>query len=206
LRNEMEDNKPRIAVLISGTGSNLQALIDATRAGILTAEIALVVSSKGKAYGLERAAADGIETMVFKSKKYLSPEEAGRDLVAKLREHRIDYVALAGFLSLLPVVVVRAFRNHIVNIHPALLPRYGGKGMYGHFVHEAVLASGDKESGPTVHIVDEIYDHGKILEQAKVPVLSDDTPDTLAARVLEQEHKLYPRVLQKLINGEYALD
>ncbi|MCK4607579.1 MAG: phosphoribosylglycinamide formyltransferase [candidate division Zixibacteria bacterium] len=202
----MDDNKPRIAVLISGAGSNLQALIDATKAGILKAEIALVVSSKGKAYGLERAAAEDIETMVFKNKKYPSPEEAGRDLVAKLRERRIDYIALAGFLSLLPVAVVRAFRNHIVNIHPALLPKYGGKGMYGRHVHEAVLASGDKESGPSVHLVDEIYDNGKVLEQAKVPVRSDDTPDTLAARVLEQEHKLYPRVMQKLINGEYALD
>jgi len=93
-----------------------------------------------------------------------------------------------------------------VNIHPALLPKYGGKGMYGHHVHEAVLKNKDKESGPTVHLVNEIYDNGKILEQMKVPVLSDDTPDTLAARVLEQEHKLYPRVLDKLIKGKCELN
>ncbi len=202
----MEDTKPRVGVFASGAGSNLQALIDATIDGTLAAEIALVVSSKRKAYCTERAAAQGIETMVFKIKKHPSPEEAGDYLLTKLKEHRIDYIALAGYLSLLPAGVVQVFRDRIVNIHPALLPKYGGKGMYGRHVHEVVLASGDRESGPTVHLVDEIYDNGKVLEQAKIPVRSDDTPDTLAARVIEQEHKLYPRVIQKLINGEYALD
>ena len=202
----LNETKPRIAVFISGGGSNLQSIIDATKCGILSAQVALVVSNKKKAYGLQRAANENIETLVFKHKKYSSPEEAGEALLVELRAHEIDYIALAGYLSLLPASVVRAYRNRIANIHPALLPKYGGKGMYGHYVHEAVLAAGDRESGLSVHIVDEIYDNGRILAQTRVSVLPDDTPDTLAARVLEQEHKLYPRVLQKLIKGEYDLD
>ena len=193
-------------MFLSGSGTNLQALIDATRAGILTAEIALVVSSTEKAYGLVRAAEAGIKTLVFNAKSYPSAEAAESDLLTALREHQIRYIALAGYMKLLPSGVVRAFRNRIVNIHPALLPKFGGKGMFGRHVHEAVLAAGETESGPTVHLVNEVYDDGRILEQIRVPVLPDDTPDTLAARVLEQEHRLYPRVLQKLIRGDYALD
>lgn len=203
--NEHND-KPRIAVFISGGGSNLQSLIDATRAGILSAEIAWVVSSREKAFGLERARREGIELWVFKPKSYEGPGQAGEYLLSKLQERHIDYIALAGYLKLLPREVVRAYSGRIVNVHPALLPKYGGKGMYGHHVHEAVLAAGDNESGPTVHLVDEIYDNGRILEQVRVPVEPDDDADSLAARVLEQEHKLYPRVLQKLIKGEYQLD
>jgi len=200
------ENPAHLAVFVSGSGSNLQALMDATKAGILSAKIVYVVSNRRDAYGLERAAGEGIETFVFKTKKYATPEEAGQDLLARLRERKVDYIALAGYLRLLPEVVVREYRNRIVNIHPALLPKYGGKGMYGHFVHEAVLASGDKESGVTIHIVDEIYDHGKVLEQVRVPVEPDDTADSLAARVLKQEHRLYARVLEKLIKGKYNLD
>jgi len=200
------ENPAHLAVFVSGGGSNLQALIDATKAGILSARIVYVVSNRRDAYGLERATGEGIDTFVFKTKKYATPEEAGRDLLARLRERKVDYIALAGYLKLLPTEVVQAYRHRIVNIHPALLPKYGGKGMYGHFVHEAVLASGDKESGVTVHIVDEIYDHGKVLEQVKVPVEPDDTPDSLAARVLKQEHRLYARVLEKLIKGKYDFD
>jgi formyltetrahydrofolate-dependent phosphoribosylglycinamide formyltransferase len=200
------ENPARVAVFISGGGSNLRALIDATKAGILSAKIVYVVSNRRDAYGLERAAGEGIETFVFKTKKYATPEEAGQDLLGRLLERKVDYIALAGYLRLLPTEVVRAYRHRIVNIHPALLPKYGGKGMYGHFVHEAVLASGDRESGVTVHMVDEIYDHGKVLEQVKVPVEPGDTPDSLAAKVLKQEHRLYARVLDKLIKGKYSFD
>ncbi|MBD3403663.1 phosphoribosylglycinamide formyltransferase, partial [candidate division GN15 bacterium] len=168
-------------------------------------EIVWVVSSTKKAYGLTRAEQAGIETWVFRPKTYESEQSAAGDLLDRLQKRRVNYVALAGYLKLLPAAVVRGYRNRIVNIHPALLPKYGGKGMYGKHVHEAVLASGDSESGPTVHLVDEIYDNGKILEQARVPVKSDDTVDSLAARVLEAEHKLYPKVLDKLIKGEYNL-
>ena len=193
----------RIAVFISGGGTGLQAFIDAAKAGILSGKIVWVVSSSSKAFGLQRAAKENIETFVFKPKKYDSIEAANTDLLAKLQERKIDYIALAGFLKLLPQKIVKNYPRRIVNIHPALLPKYGGKGMYGHHVHEAVIASGDSESGPTVHLVDEIYDNGLILEQVRVPVLATDTPDTLAARVLVEEHKLYPRVLEKLIKGKY---
>lgn len=202
----MAEPRARIAVFISGSGSGLQALIDASGAGTLCGEIAWVVSSTNKAFGLERAAAAGIESFVFRARKYESPQAASFDLLARLREHRIDYIALAGYLSLLPAEVVRAYRNRITNIHPALLPKFGGKGMYGHFVHEAVIASGETESGPTVHLVNELYDEGAILEQVRIPVLPEDTPETLAARVLLEEHKLYPKVLDKLIRGAYRLN
>ncbi|RKX28835.1 MAG: phosphoribosylglycinamide formyltransferase [Candidatus Zixiibacteriota bacterium] len=193
----------RIAVFISGGGSNLQALIDASRSGLLHGEIVLVISNLRKAYGLERARKGDIDTFVFKKKKYESLEAADADLLARLKQHKVEYIALAGYLKLLPDNVVKAFHGKITNIHPALLPKYGGKGMFGHHVHEAVLASGDKESGVSIHLVDEIYDSGRILHQVKVPVLPDDTPDSLAARVLEQEHKWYARILDKLIRGEY---
>ena len=200
------NNPARIAVFLSGGGSNLQALIDGTKIGILSAKIVWVVSSMRKAYGLKRAEKEKIESFVFKMKKYSSPEAASEDLLSKLKERNIDYIALAGYLKLLPENVVKAYKNRIINIHPALLPKYGGKGMYGHFVHEAVIANKDKESGPTAHLADEIYDNGKILEQIKIPVMESDTPETLAARILEQEHKLYPRALEKLIKGKYELN
>ena len=171
--------------------------------GDLSARIVLVVSSSSKAFGLERAKKAGIDTFVYRQAKYDSEEEGHRALLAELQKRNTQYVALAGYLKLLPLAIIKAFTGRVTNIHPGLLPKYGGKGMYGHYVHEAVLASGDTESGPTVHIVDEIYDHGRILEQARVPVLPDDTPDSLAARVLEHEHKLYPAVLEKLIRGQY---
>ena len=202
----MSEKKARLAVFISGGGTGLQSIIDASRRGDLAAEVALVVSSTRKAYGLERARLASVETFVFRPRKYATPAQAAEDLLGRLRRQNIDYIALAGYLRLLPGEVVRTFARRIVNIHPGLLPKYGGKGMYGQHVHEAVLAAGDKESGATVHLVDEIYDHGRILEQVRVPVLEDDTADTLAARVLEQEHQLYPRVIDNLIKGKYELD
>lgn len=198
------DAKARIAVFISGGGTNLQSLIDASRAGRLYGDIVLVVSNNEDAYGLQRATKAGIDTFVYKFKDYESKEAAHTDLVAVLENYRVEYIALAGYLKLLPSPVIKKFKNRITNIHPALLPKFGGKGMYGHHVHEAVLAAGETESGATVHLVDEIYDNGKILEQKKVPVRTDDTPDTLAARVLEIEHEIYPMALDKLIRGKYA--
>jgi len=202
----MNDSKARLAVFISGGGTGMQSIIDASARGELAAEVVWVVSSSKKAYGLERAAKAGIESFVFRPKKYATREAANEDLLAQLKQQRIDYIALAGYLRLVPANIIRAFPRRIINIHPGLLPKYGGNGMYGHFVHEAVLASGDKESGPTVHLVDEIYDNGQILEQTRIPVLDDDKPDTLAARVLKEEHKLYPRVIDNLIKGKYELD
>lgn len=198
------NSKAKIAVFISGGGTNLQSLIDASKDGRLDGDIVLVVSNNDDAYGLQRAIRAGIDTFVYKVRNYATREEAHADLMAMLEQYRIDFIALAGYLKLLPPPVIKRFRNRITNIHPALLPQYGGKGMYGYHVHEAVIANHDAESGATVHLVDEIYDNGKILEQKKLPVRPDDTPDTLAARVLEIEHEIYPLALDKLIRGKYA--
>ena len=199
----MSDEVPKIAVFLSGNGSNLQALIDAGKSKILSGRAVLVVSSNNKAYGLERARKNDIETFVFRSKDYKSNEQAEKTLCDKLNEFQIDFIVLAGYLKVVPPRVVSKFENRIVNIHPALLPKYGGKGMYGINVHKAVIESGDGESGLTIHFVDEVYDNGRILEQVKVPVKEDDTPESLAKRILEQEHKIYPRVIEKLIKGRF---
>ena len=156
-----------------------------------------------KATSTDAASKAGIDTFVFRIKDYESKGAAERDLLEMLDEYGVEYIALAGYLKLIPVSVVQKYNGRITNIHPALLPKYGGKGMYGHHVHEAVIAAGDKESGATVHLVDEIYDNGKILEQEKVPVMPDDDPDALAARVLKIEHTIYPRALENLIRGRY---
>ena len=183
----------------------MQAIIDASRRNELDADVVWVVSNTKRALGLDRAKEQGIETSLFNAKEYGTPSEAGDDLVAHLKKRQIDYVVMAGYLKLMPTAVLKAFPNRVVNIHPGILPQYGGPGMYGHFVHEAVLAAKEKESGCTVHLADEIYDHCQILEQVRVPVLEGDTPDTLAARVLQQEHLIYPIALQKLIKGEYSI-
>lgn len=193
------DSKAKIAVFISGGGSNLQSLIDASQDGRLSGEIVLVISNRDNAYGLERAFNAGIDTFVYKIKNYPSKEDAHSDLVEMLKEYEVEYIALAGYLKLLPLPIVKSYINHITNIHPALLPKYGGNGMFGHHVHKAVLKAGEKESGATVHLVDEIYDHGKILIQKKVSVSPKETPESLAAKVLEIEHRIYPEALDKLI-------
>jgi phosphoribosylglycinamide formyltransferase-1 len=178
----------RIAVAVSGGGSNLQALLDALGPGA-PAEVALVLSNSAKAGGLERARIRNVPTHI------LAEHGSGAEWLAELREHRVELIVLAGYLKLVPPEVIGAFRGRIINVHPALLPAFGGPGMYGKRVHEAVLAAGAKESGCTVHLVDEEYDRGEILAQARVPVLPGDTAEALAARVLEQEHRLLPAVV-----------
>jgi formyltetrahydrofolate-dependent phosphoribosylglycinamide formyltransferase len=178
----------RVAVCISGRGSNLQALLTALVPGS-PAEVALVLSSSPDAAGLALARTRGVPAVALRN--YRDPAE----FLALLAEHRIDLVVLAGYLKLVPPAVVERFRGRIINVHPALLPDFGGAGMYGIRVHQAVLASGRPESGATVHLVDEVYDRGAILAQGRVPVLTDDTPERLAARVLEIEHRLLPAVV-----------
>ena len=178
-----------LAVFISGRGSNLQAIHAAIRSGRLAASIGLVVSHSAAAGGLAWAANEMIDTAV------IDPRD-GDALLDLLVMKNINFIALAGYLKLVPSQVVSAFRNRIVNIHPALLPSFGGKGMYGHFVHEAVIASGAKFSGATVHIVSDEYDRGPIVHQDVVPVTDDDTAETLAGKVLVIEHKIYPEALQ----------
>ena len=189
----------KLAVFISGGGTNLQALIDACREGSLKAEVAAVISNNSKAYGLERARQVGIAAYHISAKIY--PDEAARleALRKTLQNHRIDLIVLAGYMKLLPSKLVKQYYGRIINIHPALLPKYGGKGMHGLNVHKAVIDSRAKYSGATVHMVDERYDNGAILVQRRVPVLPDDTPETLAARVLEIEHKILPLAVSLFI-------
>ena len=200
------NRKVRVAVFVSGGGTNLQSLIDACSQDDYPAEIVLVVSSSKKAYGLERAKKRSIPTAVMRKKDFASHDEYADALLNCLTEHDVELICLAGYLKLVPSNVVRRFKSRILNIHPALLPKFGGKGMYGIRVHEAVIAAGEKESGPTIHFVDEIYDHGSIFMQRKVPVRPDDTPDDLQKRVLLEEHKIYPdalrEVAEKIISEE----
>jgi formyltetrahydrofolate-dependent phosphoribosylglycinamide formyltransferase len=179
----------RVAVLVSGGGTNLQALLDAFH-DAPGARIARVISNRPDAGALERARRAQVPTIVLRE-----PRDAG-ELLGVLQD--VDLVVLAGYLKLVPRAVVKQFRGRMINIHPALLPDFGGAGMYGHHVHEAVLASGAKESGATVHFVDEEFDRGAIIAQERVPVKAGDTPDSLAARVLEAEHRLLPRVVLEL--------
>lgn len=158
------------------------------------AEIALVASNKAEAFVLERAKKFEVPTFTFSRKEM----DAGV-LLEKLQEENIDWVILAGFLLKIPVELTRAFPDRMVNIHPALLPKYGGKGMYGSFVHEAVKAAGDTETGITIHLVNENYDEGRIVFQASTPVTSEDTPDSIADKVHALEHKHFPEVIEGLL-------
>jgi phosphoribosylglycinamide formyltransferase-1 len=193
-------------VLVSGTGSNLQALIDACRGGALGAEIAVVVSNVPDALALERARRAGIPALVVNQKDFPTVAAFEANLGQAITGHRIDLICLAGFLRILSPAFVAAFPGRIVNIHPALLPAFGGKGMYGERVHRAVLASGARRSGCTVHFVTEIPDGGPIIAQAAVPVEDGDTPATLAARVAREEHRLYPEVVRLFALGRIRLD
>jgi phosphoribosylglycinamide formyltransferase-1 len=186
----------RVGVLVSGTGSNLQALIDASRGGAIGAEIAVAISNVPQALALERARGAGIPAVIVNHKDFPTVAAFEARLSHTLAAYRIDLVCLAGFLRILSPGFVSRFPGRIVNIHPALLPAFGGKGMYGERVHRAVLASGARQSGCTVHFVTEIPDGGPIIAQATVPVEGGDTPATLAARVAREEHRLYPEVVR----------
>jgi len=186
----------RVAVFASGGGSNLKALIDAVAAGRLHADIVLVVSNKAEAGALQIARDHGIPARHLAREQFESDEAFNAALLDALRQHDVNFVALAGYLKKIDAGVVRAFKHRMLNIHPALLPSFGGKGMYGLNVHKAVLEYGCKVSGVTVHLVDEEYDSGPPVLQRCVPVEDDDTPETLAKRVLAVEHQVYAEALQ----------
>lgn len=191
----------RLAVLASGRGSNLQAIIDHfdNIARERVAKVVLVASNRSDSPALIRAATASIDIASFDA------ADDGSQLLELLRKFRIDLVVLAGYLKRVPPLVIREYGGRIINIHPALLPAFGGEGMYGARVHEAVLASGARESGVTVHVVDNEYDRGSIVAQWRVPVEASDTAESLAARVLAVEHIVYPRVVEMvalLINTE----
>lgn len=195
----------RAAVLVSGGGTNLQAIIDAKRAGkIPSAELALVVASNASAYALTRAENAGIAHAVLRKEKGEAPADYGERLLTLLHENAIDVVVLAGFLTILPENVIRAYDHRILNIHPSLIPSFCGDGFYGLHVHEAALKRGVKVTGATVHFVNEITDGGDIIAQKAVEVLPGDTPETLQRRVMEQaEWILLPQALEQ-VAGEIA--
>ncbi|MQA89548.1 MAG: phosphoribosylglycinamide formyltransferase [Gemmatimonas sp.] len=190
----------RLAVFASGGGTNLQALLDYfNRSSAGVARVELVVASRPGIGALARSEAVGVASWVLAPTR--GPEEAAKGLLDVLEHHRIDVIALAGYIKLIPARVVDRFRGRIMNIHPALLPAFGGPGMYGMRVHQAVLAAGTRVSGATVHLVDERYDRGSILAQWPVPVFAADTPESLAARVLRVEHVLYPMAVEELVGA-----
>jgi phosphoribosylglycinamide formyltransferase-1 len=186
----------RLAVLASGGGTNLQAIVDATEREEIDARVVLVISNNSDAGALQRARTHGIAAVHLSGRQFATQEEFDAHLLEVLAEHQVDLVILAGYMKLVSPGVVKAYRHRMLNIHPALLPCFGGKGMYGLKVHRAVIESGAKVSGVSVHIVDEQYDHGPIVAQRVVPVLDEDTPEILAKRVLVQEHQIYKEVIQ----------
>ncbi len=190
-----------LGVLISGRGTNLQAIIDAIQEGRLDARIGVVVSNKAQVEGLERAQKAAITTSVIEHKAFPSREAFDERVLEELREHEVDVVCLAGFMRILSPVLVRAFPNRVLNIHPALLPSFIG--LHG---QKQALEYGVKVSGATVHIVDEELDHGPILLQATVPVRGDDTEESLAARILKVEHRLYPEAIALLLDGKFKFE
>lgn len=196
-------SRTRVAVLVSGRGSNLQALVDVLGPADAPGLIAIVISNRADAGALDRARAAGIPTAVI-----AADGQDAEQILAVLRQHEVRLVVLAGYLKKVPDAVVSAYRGRMLNIHPALLPAFGGAGMYGHHVHEAVLASGARLTGVTVHLVDEQFDHGTIVAQWPVPVRPGDTADSLAARVLAVEHRLLPAVVRaacrQLADGDHV--
>ena len=197
------DGPIRLAVLLSGSGRTLQNLSDRIASGELAASIETVISSRPGAYGLTRAANLGLPARVIDQKR-TRPEEFDAGVTGALVEADVDLVCMAGFLTLWRMPP--RFDGRVMNIHPALLPDFGGLGFYGHRVHQAVLAAGRSESGCTVHFCDNAYDHGPIILQRRVPVLPDDTPDTLAARVFEQECIAYPQAIRLFAAGRLRIE
>lgn len=183
-----------IAIFASGTGSNAQKIIDYFR-GSESVRIGLIVCNKPGAGVLNIAGKENIPSLLIEKERFFR----GDHYLPELKESGIDFIVLAGFLWKIPDALIRTFPDSIINIHPALLPSYGGKGMYGRFVHEAVIHAGEKESGITIHFVDEKYDHGKIIFQARVNIGPSESPDSLAEKVHALEHKHYPRVIEEVI-------
>ena len=186
----------RLAIFASGAGSNAEKIIDHFR-NHSAIKIALIASNNPKSGVFEIAEKNTISTLFIDKKVFFSENS----YINELKLAKIDFIILAGFLWKIPSVLIKEYPGKIVNIHPALLPKYGGKGMYGHYVHEAVIANKEKESGITIHYVDELYDHGKVIFQATCPVLETDTAETLAQRIHALEHEHYPKIIEQVLKG-----
>lgn len=195
----------RIAVLASGKGSNLRAILDAIDSGkVLNASVVVVISNNSDSGALQIARSASIPGLHVSRKQFETDEGFEQTLLSTLKERRIDLIALAGYMKKIAPRIIREFRDRIINIHPALLPSFGGPGMYGMFVHEAVIRSGARTSGATVHIVDEEYDHGRILLQKTVAVAPGETPESLAAKIASIEHEIYPEAIRLFSEGDLA--
>jgi phosphoribosylglycinamide formyltransferase 1 len=190
----VEDKKQRIAIFASGTGTNAKKIIEHfIPSDKIT--VALIVCNKPHAKVLNIAEEYKIPTLLIEREKFFQ----GNHYIDELKSAGITFIVLAGFLWKLPGAIIKAYQNRIINIHPALLPKYGGKGMYGHYVHEAVIKMAERQSGITIHYVDDLYDHGQHIFQITCPVLSDDTPEKLAQRIHLLEHEYYPKVIEEVI-------
>jgi phosphoribosylglycinamide formyltransferase-1 len=187
----------KIAVLVSGGGTNLQAIIDAIEAGDITnTKIEIVISNRKKAYALERAQKYGVQTQCIRPRDYVSSDAFADAMIDCLLENHVDLVVLAGYLVILNEKIIKRYKNRIINVHPSLIPAFSGDGYYGLKVHEAAIKRGVKVSGATVHVVDEITDHGPILYQQCVPVYENDTPEILQQRIMQEaEWQLLPKAI-----------
>ena len=194
-----------IGFLASHNGSNMQAIIECCKTGALQATPAVVDSTNSGSGTLARAKQEGIPWYHLSGKTHPNPQELDQAMLNAMLKHAVDTIVLAGYMKKLGPRTLSLFAGRILNIHPALLPKFGGKGMYGIHVHEAVIASGETESGVSVHLVDAEYDTGPVIAQARVPVEPMDTPETLAARVLQREHTFFAETLQEIVTGKIML-
>ncbi len=195
----------KLGFLASHGGSNMQAILDGCAQGSIAASPSLLICNNPGAAALERAQKCGMPAQVLNGKTHPDPAALDAAIFEALQAAQVDLVILAGYMKKIGPKLLAGYQNRILNIHPALLPKFGGQGMFGMHVHRAVLAAGETESGPTVHLIDEVYDEGPILAQSRVPVLPGDTPETLQLRVLQQEHQLYPATIAKIATGEIKL-
>lgn len=189
----------------SHEGTNMQAIVDACKAGRLAAKPCVVISNNSKSGAIQRAIKEDIPYYHLSGKTHPEFEDLDKVILNALKSHEVNVVILAGYMKKIGPHTLSAYEGRILNIHPALLPKYGGKGMYGEYVHEAVLSSGDKVTGVTIHAVDAIYDHGPIIAQCEMPILEGDTVETLGNRVLKREHEFFAETLQKIVEGKIIL-
>jgi len=197
--------KLKICFFASHSGSNMQAIIDSVEQGLLDAELKCLITNNSNCYAIQRAINHNIPYYHVSSAKYPDQNGSVNRIIEIINELKVNTIVLAGYMKLLPIEIIKQVNGRVLNIHPALLPKFGGEGMWGMNVHKAVIESGETESGPTVHLVDSEYDRGRILGNKKLKLNKDETPETLASRVLELEHKLYSEILIKISKGEIAI-
>jgi phosphoribosylglycinamide formyltransferase-1 len=191
----------RLAVLVSGGGSNMQSIIDSTKTGILKglAQVVLVISNNPNAYALKRAKNENIKSVCVERKNFNDEKSFNNTMLEELKNADVGIVCLAGYMRMIGHEIIKTYHGRVLNIHPALLPKFGGKGMYGHRVHEAVVKAKEPKSGATVHFVEEEYDTGEVIIQQEVEVLEADTSQDVAKKVLAVEHQVYPKAIKKVI-------